>query len=325
MASAKPSALVVARVLVLHGVIIAFLLLLSGCTGGKVSEMTAQLKDDSGNAVSDAEVNIKWTTNQPWGPSLRSGDPHYLNRTSDVDGRFSFRLSNQVTFLGITKAGHYPTSLSLYPDHLPQMPVMIPLRRILRPQPMVGKQVLVTIPAGSFHFEYDLLAGDCLPPYGKGSNADLGVEWRRPDQSKGEYPRDVISVQVLGKENGVFTQRIKSSSNAPRSALPSYYEAPVAGYVATFAEADQAAGGIKGEYDGASTIYYFKIRSERPSGPLFGKLRGEILYFPRPNREKDQFKFEYVINLSGDRGMEIDMKRITVPSPHELEYPPEEF
>ncbi len=309
----------------LNSLIALFFVLLPGCTGGKASEVTGQIRDDAGNAVSEAAVNAKWTTNKPFGPSLASGNAHYQNLTSGSDGRFSLLLSNELTFLGITKPGHYPTTLSLDPDHLPQMPVIIPLRRIVRPQPMVGKKVLVAIPSTSFRFEYDLLIGDCLPPYGKGSVPDIRIEWRRPDQTKGEYPRDVINVRVLGKENGAIAQRIKYDLHAPRSRLASYYEAPAAGYAATFAEAAQVAGGFKGEYYGAGSIYYFKIRSERPSGPLFGKLRGEIIYIPRPNRDKDEFEFEYVINPSGDRSMEIDMKRITVPTRHELEYPPDEF
>ena len=52
-------------------------------------------------------------------------------------------------------------------------------------------------------------------------------------------------------------------------------------------------------------------------------MNGDINYIPRTG--EDEFDFEYVINPSGDRGLEIDMKHIKVPSKHELEYPPHEF
>ena len=42
-------------------------------------------------------------------------------------------------------------------------------------------------------------------------------------------------------------------------------------------------------------------------------------------KEADEFTFEYVINPSGDRGLEIDMNKLTVPGRRPLEYAPEEF
>ena len=42
-------------------------------------------------------------------------------------------------------------------------------------------------------------------------------------------------------------------------------------------------------------------------------------------RDADRFVFEYVINPSGGRGLEMDMQRLTVPARRELEHAPEEF
>jgi hypothetical protein len=41
--------------------------------------------------------------------------------------------------------------------------------------------------------------------------------------------------------------------------------------------------------------------------------------------DHDRFEFEYVLNPSGDRGVEIDMSRMTIPSRHKFEYGPEDF
>jgi hypothetical protein len=170
-----------------------------------------------------------------------------------------------------------------------------------------------------------LLAGACLPPHGAGVVADLVIEWRVPDQTKGENPRDMITVRVPGEGNGVVTQRIKGGAGAVRSRLESWHEAPEGGYAATFAEADAQAAGFEGEYYGAEKIRYLKIRSGQTPWPLFGKMQGELLYIPRPLSAEDEFKFRYVINPGSDRGMEIDMKQITVPGKQELEYAPGEF
>ena len=70
-------------------------------------------------------------------------------------------------------------------------------------------------------------------------------------------------------------------------------------------------------------VAYLRIRSGYPGGPLFGKLLDALLY--TMERDADEFQFEYVVNPSGDRGLEMDMSHLEVPARHELEYAPEEF
>ena len=74
---------------------------------------------------------------------------------------------------------------------------------------------------------------------------------------------------------------------------------------------------------GHKLVAYIKIRSGEANGPMFGKLLDPISYWA--GTDSDEFTFEYVINPSGDRGLEMDMKQITVPSRHKSEYPPDEF
>lgn len=304
---------------------VVFLLVMRpGC--GPLSNTTrsvsGQVVDETGQPVPDVDVNLKWSVGLGLDPTKGRSEQHVVKLTSDADGRFSGRGGSYYSGLYAKKEGYYPSSLSI-DEKMRSDSLRILLNKVRRPQPMVGKKAKVRLAAGSSRLEYDLLAGDCLPPHGAGSVTDLVIEWRKPDSGKGEYPRDVISVRLVGSENGAITQRIKH--DALFSALRSQHEAPERGYATTFAEADEIAGGFTGEYYGALKIHYLKIRSELRPGPLFGKMQGDVQYIPRPLSAEDEFEFEYVINPSGDRGLEMDIKRVTVPGHHELEYAPREF
>jgi hypothetical protein len=283
--------------------------------------ISGQVVDETGQPVPGVHVTLEWSV----GLGLdfnRPSEKRLGEIMSDADGRFSSSGGSYYARLHAEKTGYYPSSLSI-DEKMQSESLRILLNKVRHPQPMVGKRAKIRLASGFTRLEYDLLAGDCLPPHGAGTVTDLVIEWRQPDFAKGEYPRDVISVQFAGSGNGAITQRIKN--DALFSNLRSKHEAPEIGYAATFAEADKIAGGFTGEYYGAQKIHYLKIRSNLQPGPLFGKMHGDIRYIPRPLSAEDEFEFEYVINPSGDRGLEMDEKQISVPGRHELEYAPGEF
>jgi hypothetical protein len=284
-------------------------------------KVSGQVVDETGQPVPDVALTLKWSVGLGL-DTRRPSEDHVVELTSDADGRFSGKGGSYYTGLRAAKDGYYPSSLSI-DETKPTGSLRILLNKIRNPQPMVGKKARIRVPAGLSRLEYDLLVGDCLAPHGVGLVADLVIEWRKPDSAKGEYPRDVISVRFAGSGNGAITQRIKH--DALFSRLRSKHEAPEGGYAPTFAEADEKAGGFTGEYYGALKLHYLKVRSGLQPGPLFGKMQDDILYIPRPLRGEDEFEFEYVINPSGNPGLEMDKQRITVPRRHELEYPPGEF
>ena len=295
-----------------------------GC--GPLSNTTRRISgrvvDETGQAVSGVSITFKWNTGLGLNPTKGPSENHVIEITSDADGRFSGRGRSYYTGVSARKEGYYPSSLSI-DEKMPSESLHILLNRVRNPQPVLGKRAKIRLAAGFSRLEYDLIAGDCLPPHGKGTVADMVIEWSPPDSAKGKHPRDVISVRFDGGGNGATTQRIKSGDLF--SVLRSWHEAPESGYAPSFNEADQNAGGFTGEYYGAERIHYLRIRSEDPTGPLFGKILGDVRYIPRPLSAEDEFEFEYVINPRGNRGLEMDMKRITVPGRHELEYQPDQF
>ncbi len=186
---------------------------------------------------------------------------------------------------------------------------------------MVGKRVWISVPIGSARLQYDLLVGDVLPPKWKGVVADLEIEWKRPE--KGSGIRELVSARMVGDGNGVVAQRVNLDAGADRSPLVSNYAAPANGYEASHADAATAVGAEIGEGIPPHVLYYLKIRSSLPSGPLFGKMYGAIEY--RAYEESDVIEFQYVINASSSRAVEMDMARITVPSKKAYERPPQQF
>lgn len=303
--------------------VVLLLVMRPGC--GPLSNTTrsisGQVVDETGQPVPDVDVTLKWSVGLGFNTTKPSKE-RIVELRSDATGLFSGKGGSWYTGLYARKEGYYPSSLSIN-EKMPSDSLRILLNKVRNPQPMVGKKVHIRLAAGFSRLEYDLLAGDCLPPHGVGVVADLVIEWKVPDSAKGDYPRDMISVRLVGSGNGAITHRIKHE--ALSSTLRSQHEAPEGRHAATVADADEIAGGFTGEYYGALKIHYLKIRSEMHAGPLFGKMQGDVQYVPRPLSAEDEFKFEYVINPSGGRGLEMDLKRITLPGRHELEHAPSEF
>lgn len=142
--------------------------------------------------------------------------------------------------------------------------------------------------------------------------------WRsngRPAVGGGEACRRAFKSRVLGVGNGVIAESPDPLSTYGMNSLRSRYEAPTDGYEPSCDFGNHTPGG--------KIVAYLKIRTGQPGGPLFGKLLDALLY--TMEGDADEFRFEYVINPSGGRGLEMDMNHLIVPARHELEYAPEEF
>lgn len=281
----------------------------SGCTGG---DRHGEIRDDTGAPIADAQVDWSWSEGALFSESR---PPHQGTAISGGDARFSFEHTPMMVFFKATKQGHYPTSSSFDPSKPPSGNFIIELRRIINPQPMVGKKVKLRLPVGASRLEYDFLAGDCLPPLGRGIIGDLEIEWIRPEQVNAEACRRAFESRVVGIGNGVVVEPERSHPPTGISRFRSKYEAPTDGY--------EPSCDFGNHFRGGMIVAYIKIRMGAPGGPLFGKLLDPISYWA--DSDADEFEFEYVVNPSGGRGLEMDMKRLTVPARRKLEYAPEEF
>ena len=72
------------------------------------------VSSDSGSPVSNATVTFNWTTNEPWGPSLRSGDPHSTTVATDSSGVASARVTtDHYVRIEVTHPLHYPATATI--------------------------------------------------------------------------------------------------------------------------------------------------------------------------------------------------------------------
>jgi len=287
-----------------------------GWPGSRVPRnVTGQIVDETGQPVAGVGVKLVWHADAVLGNKPNALAEHHKTQfTSDANGRLSVEggISCDLT---ATKDGYHPSMLSL-PPKLQGDSFVIPLKRIRHPQPMVGKQVTLRIPIGGSRLQYDFLAGDCLPPLGKGVVADLEIEWTRPGNKGREAIPRAFKPRIIGSGNGAIPPATLPTLDLQgHSRLSSLHEAPADGY------------GPDCDFEyimrGAPKVAYIKIRNGQPGGPLYGKMLGPIYYLPRS--DFDWFQFVYVVNPSGDRGLEMDMGHLAVPAKQELEYPPNEF
>ncbi len=275
-------------------------------------KVAGQVVDETGQPVPSADVKLEWSEGMGlnWNPS----DERRSELKSDANGRFSGRGGIMYFGLNARKEGYYPSRLDVSGE-MPSDSLRILLNKIRRPQPMVGKRVKLFLPIGASSLQYDFTAGDCLPPHGKGVVADLEIEWTRLEVMGAEASRRAFKSRINGAGNGVIPPGETSPASPSMSSLRSLHEAPAEGYEPSCDFGNHMRGG--------SLVAYVRIRTGQPSGPLYGKMLDPISYWAAG--DADEFEFEYVINPTGDRGLEMDMKHITVPSKHRLEYAPDEF
>ena len=297
------------------GVVALVFALRAGCSQnpGPNRIIAGVVVDETGNPVPGAAVELSWSTGS--GFDFHRASPQETEElTTDAEGRFRGRGGSHHCGVAVTKDGSYGTRLSVTAQMTADS-LRIPLNRIRRPQPMVGKRVKLRLPVGSNRLQYDFMVGDCLPPLGQGVVADLEIEWTRPEVQHAEANRRAFTSRIIGEGNGLIPPPAKPAIEEPWSGLKSLHEAPLEGY--------EPSADFGNHFRGGNLVAYVKIRTGQPGGPLYGKLLDPLSYWNY--EDYDRFEFEYVINPSGDRGLEMDMKKLTVPSRRELEYAPKMF
>ena len=289
---------------------------------------TIQVKvtSDNGSPVADASVTFHWTTNEPWGPSVRSGDRHSESAITDSHGVGSARIGAEASAnIDVAHPSFYAASVWIENSGLSQHSTLatalpISLKRIVAPRPLVAKRAHIVLPSSSGEAAYDFLVGDLVAPYGKGLIADVKLVWTTPPTSskidkRGHY--DML-FEMLGF--GILAQRVSNNNIEVRSALRSDRVAPITGYSASMRGTETKAGfGERGAWGDEGIIYYLRV--SRDGAPRYGKILGEpdIVFYtdnPRP-----VINFTYAINPSGDQSLEPDLNAVSFPKSNSYEQP----
>lgn len=135
-------------------------------------EIEIRAMDDDGNPIGGASAVISF---------MRSGNGNskvYRGATGE-DGVFSARDQIIVgAFVKVTKPGFYESVIeSGFDDEDHKLDVI--MRRIEAPVPLVVREVELAVPNTEVLIGFDFTIGDWVQPFGKGSVADIKIEFSK--------------------------------------------------------------------------------------------------------------------------------------------------
>jgi hypothetical protein len=180
--------------------------------------------------------------------------------------------------------------------------VDIVLKRIINPIPMYAKRIDAQPPVDSKPVGYDLMAGDWVAPYGKGTDTD--IVFTRDYNRKSLQDYDYKLTVSFPKAGDGIQELPVPYKNMEGSALRSPHEAPTNGYQPQIVRLNVSHPGQKLIFDyDENRAYFFRVRTVldengNVKSALYGKIYGDFM----------QFKY-YLNPTPSDRNVEFDPKR----------------
>lgn len=316
--------------------------------------------------VVDADTNVPikgvdvvgWFSNSNGWKAWTESAPEYEDRkTTDENGLCHLKgeTNNGRTGANIhyPPKGYYPNSFFVRHQFTqkPLLPLMnwrptdlvitAALCKIEHPIPLFVKSATflpgaVEIARNGEKVMYDLIKGDCLPPFGKGEVAD--VEFAVLQQGVMEAGKNVFYTQERRKnivrmsfvgdvDNGLVMTRPRED------AYLKVRSAPIDGYAKDFLFSEWYAYNLeKKEGHDQGRCFSFRIRVKRNlqgeiESALYGKIYGDVRFLyqaddyapDRWSRKVDGLSFLYYLNLNpNDRNLEWNMKNNLCPAPGDL-------
>ena len=302
---------------------------------------------------------VGWFSNSNGWKAWTESAPEYEDRkTTNEKGlcHLAGETNNGKTGVNIHKPpqGYYPNSFSIRYTFTqkPILPLMhwrptdivvtASLCKVEHPIPLFVKRVFLlpgqtAIAENGGKFAYDLVKGDCLPPFGKGEVADVEFTMM-PQESIGEGKnvfhrkeryRNTVKMTFLGDDaNGLMALRPKEDLYLK------IRTAPTDGYVKDFKFSEWYAYNLeqKEGWD-ENRCFAFRIRARRnDKGEIESALHGKIYRdvrlrycgddyaSDRWSRKVDGISFFYYLNpTSNDRNLEWDRKNNLCDKPGKLE------
>lgn len=308
----------------------------------QVVQMTFRLKDDTGNAVTGAVVQMntfeRWVPNSEFGkdvrrrvegmadtnglvvlqvPSLRGSVKYGVF----VNGEY-FSNTMKMSIAGTTyyrdMGGSFYFTNSIEGKWQPWNPLVeIELKKVINPIPMYARHLdpwSFKVPAYNTSLGYDLVKSDWLSPHGKGETADfifrLDCQLGEVTPDKVQYYDAIFSLSFTNEGDG-----IQEFLAHPRegSALRSPRYAPESGYQTQWVHhAFEHKTGASHEINEEQN-FFFRIRTKKDAegriiSALYGKINDPIIYEIRARGASIQMTY-YLNPTPNDRNMEFDPSR----------------
>ncbi len=291
-------------------------------------QITFRVVTDNGQPVPDIPLTAH--TFLRWQPGEGFGRDVYQNFTgkTDEDGTVAITFNSErgnVRYGIYEVPGYYSTRNLEYQFEKAQdntwrpwnPTIEVVLKPIMNPIPMHGRRVgFVTtpleLPAKGRPVGFDLIAGDWVRPYGRGSISDLvfTLTVRVPFTSIDKPYDETLIISFSNSGDGI--QSVVAPPNQgsdlrlPRYAPEDGYEPTLQKHLGRPAPGEPIKTGIREDQN-----YFFRVRTvldehERTIGALYGKVIGDIAC-DVINSKTALIQFAYCLNPnSNDRNMEFD-------------------
>jgi len=176
----------------------------------------------------------------------------------------------------------------------------IVLKKIHSPIAMYAKRITHQPPRNHTPMGYDLMVGDWVSPYGKGTNSDMIFQRDFSKKSLQDYDYK-LTVTFPKAADGILEFPV-TYKNGEGSALRSPYEAPTDGYQSGIVRLNISHPGHKLINDSdENRVYIFRVRTVVDAdgntlSAYYGKIYGDFM------------DFSYYLNpTSNDRNLEFDV------------------
>ncbi len=298
---------------------------------GQEAKITVHVADESGLAVSNAQVNVGFSMAIKPGEGWGTGEENVINGRTDTNGIYTVSGKMTAGFLGlsVSKDGFYgsigqriSTTNFNFITHRwePWNPTIeVALKKKGVQVPMYARRVNeIKIPVEREPVGFDLEAGDWIAPYGKGTTADFVFKFESKPEPKvppREIPPFDVTLTLSFSNDG---DGIQSVFAPPRSSselrLPR--QAPLDGYEPVLVKHQHTERGQVPHIDfREDQNYFFRVRTKKDAqghivSALYGKIAGDF------NQEDGGFvvrgwlSFAYYLNPTpNDPNMEFDPKK----------------
>lgn len=267
---------------------------------------TVKVIGEDGNPVAGADVTVSYDVPMtPGSDKPRFGE---VKGITDDNGMSTASHTDSSWELGVTvkKAGYYVThaGYQFYYDENRRHPSFtLMLKKIGKPIPMYVKCLNSLVPALDKPVGFDLIVGDWVAPYGKGTETDIVFTAHTEKRSEFDWDSK-LTVSFPNPGDGIqkFDAPVLiQDAKMGQSDLRSLHEAPAEGYQPQWVQTTSCRphrGGYSGNRN-PNHNYYFRVRTVldengNVKSALYGKIYGDFMQFtyylnPTPNDRNVEF------------------------------------
>jgi len=263
-------------------------------------QVTLRVTDEGGLPIANASADAGYYIPPP--PNATEAESHKTGLT-DSNGIIVLTAhSGPAIWYNADKTGYYSTSGSEFDfknkvgnQWQPWNPTLeVRLKKVINPIPMYAKSVNLGMPVFDKPAGFDLIVGDWVAPYGKGTSADILFTAHLDKRAQLDFDYK-LTVNFPNKGDG-----IQMFSTPDNSGLRSPYEAPDNGYQPEVVRENNERPDKIIKYDNNPNGNYFvRVRTMldengNVKSALYGKIYGDFMQFqyylnPTPNSRNVEF------------------------------------